>query len=68
MSSEIEKQIVLEIGKGSQPIFGACKDKSVAPESENNLRLEIGHVLCIDLVGSLDLEFAARHLVYLRGN
>ena len=28
-----------------------CKDNGVAPESENNLRLEIGHVLFIDLVG-----------------
>ena len=30
---------------------GRCKDNSVAPESENDLRLEIGHVLFIDLVG-----------------
>ena len=28
-----------------------CKDNGVAPESENNLRVEIGHVLFIDLVG-----------------
>ena len=31
--------------------YGRCKDNGVAPESENNLRLEIGHVLFIDLVG-----------------
>ena len=30
---------------------GPCKDNGVAPESENNLRFEIGHVLFIDLVG-----------------
>ena len=28
-----------------------CKDNGVAPESEKNLRLEIGHVLFIDIVG-----------------
>ena len=31
--------------------FGRCKNNGVAPESESNLRLEIGHVLFIDLVG-----------------
>jgi class 3 adenylate cyclase len=31
--------------------YGRSKDSGVAPESENNLRLEIGHVLFIDLVG-----------------
>ena len=31
--------------------YGPCKDNGVAPESENDLRLEIGHVLFIDLVG-----------------
>jgi class 3 adenylate cyclase len=31
--------------------FGPCKDKDVAPESEDNLRLEIGHVLFLDIVG-----------------
>ena len=28
-----------------------CKDNGVTPESQSNLRLEIGHVLFIDLVG-----------------
>ena len=31
--------------------YDPCKVNGVAPESESNLRLEIGHVLFIDLVG-----------------
>lgn len=31
------------------------KGKNIAPDPENNLRLEIGHVLFIDLVGSSKL-------------
>ena len=44
--------------------YGRCKDSGVAPESENNLRLEIGHVLFIDLVGysKLLIEEQKEHL------